>query len=122
MSNLINQVTPLTRGIIWLAKDESEEINPLYQQIDYLLDGLLTSNLKTSHNVSSRVIVGKNFDKSFFVMIIREPKRQELESFLSLFQKELLPEDDIIVIDESQSFERIKSDLKKISGHIRFLQ
>ena len=122
MSNLINQVTPLTRGIIWLSRDESDEGNPLYQQIDYLLDGLLTSNLKTSHNVSSRVIVGKNFDKSFFVMIIREPKRQELESFLSLFQKELLPEDDVIVIDESQSFDSIKSDLKKISGHIRLLQ
>lgn len=122
MSNLINQVTPLTRGIIWLAKDESDELNPLYQQIDYLLDGLLTSHLKTSQNVSSRVIVGKNFNKSFFVMIIREAKRQELESFLSLFQKELLPEDDVIVIDESQSFERIKSDVKKISGHIRLLQ
>lgn len=122
MSEIIDLVTPLTRGIIWFAKDESDTQHPTYKALDYLLDGLLTANLMTASEVSSRVIIGRNFDKSFLVMIIREGQKKEIESFLTLLQKELLPENDILVLDESHEFEKMKNEFKTIQSQIRFIQ
>lgn len=121
MNNLLNQVTPLTRGIIWLTENERDFQNSYYQDIDYLLDGLLTANLETNGKVSSRVIIGNNFDKSFYVMIVNEVRREEVESFLSLFAKDLISENDILIIDESKNFENLKPLLKPITGQIRAL-
>jgi hypothetical protein len=122
MNDLKSQVTPLTRGLIWLTKDESNTSNPHYGAIDYLLDGLLTANLKISTEVSSRVIVGQNFGNSLYVMIVKDPKASELDSFVSLFKKELGPENDILVIDEWDGFGKIKGDLKEIANYIKLVQ
>lgn len=122
MNDLKSQVTPLTTGLIWLTKDESNIKNPHYSEIDYLLDGLLTANLKVSDSVSSRVIVGRNFDKPLYVMIVREPKSAEFESFVSLFKKDLGPENDVLVIDEWDGFEKVKKDLKEIGQHLKVVQ
>lgn len=119
MSKLLDQVTPLTRGIIWLTDNEKDIQNPNYKDIDYLLDGLLTANLEATNNVSSRVIVGTNFDKPFYVLVVRDVVRPEVESFLSLFEKDLISENDFIVLDESKSFEKLKPFLKPISSQIR---
>lgn len=119
MSKLLDQVTPLTRGIIWLTDNEKDVQNPHYKDIDYLLDGLLTANLEATTNVTSRVIVGSNFGKPFYVMVIKEVVRSEVESYLSLFEKELISENDFIVLDESKSYEKLKSLLKPISSQIR---
>lgn len=121
MSELQRNVTPLTRGIIWFVEDEGDLNNPFYAEIDYLLDGLLTQNLQHSGSVSSRVIVGKNFNKSFYLMIVKERRREEIESFLSLFKNDLLAEEDILVIDQAVLFAQIKTDFKEISSHLRFL-
>lgn len=122
MNDLKSQVTPLTRGIIWITQDESNSSNPHYGEIDYLLDGLLTANLKVATELSSRVIIGQNFGNSLYVMIVREPKSSELESFVSLFKKDLGPENDILVIDERDGFSKIKGDLKEIANHIKLIQ
>lgn len=119
MNDLKSFVTPLTRGIIWFTKDETNTSNPHYGEIDYLLDGLLTANLKVSEEVSSRVIVGQNFDKPIYVMIVRESKAAELESFISLFKKELGPENDVIVIDEWEGLGKLKNELKEISNNLK---
>lgn len=121
MNELLNEVTPLTRGIIWLTKDESDTKNPHYKEIDYLLDGLLTANLQTSVDVSSRVIVGKNFNQSLYVLIAKELKRTEIESYLSLL-KDLTSENDILVIDEVSEIEKLKSQVGKLSTHFRVIQ
>lgn len=121
MSDLINQVTPLTRGIIWLVKDETNVNNPYYGEIDYLLDGLLTANLKATSNLTSRVIIGTNFNNPLYVMVIKEIKQAEVSSFLTLVKNNLGPENDIIVIDEWDGFEKLKPELKGISSHIRAL-
>lgn len=118
MNDLKTHVTPLTRGIIWLTKDESNIKNPYYCEIDYLLDGLLTANLKDSASVSSRVIVGQNFDKPIYVYVAKEVKTAELESFVSLL-KDLKQEDDVLVIDELNAYDSLKKDLKTLSGHLK---
>ncbi len=122
MSDLKSFVTPLTTGIIWFTKDETDTSNPHYGEIDYLLDGLLTANLKASEAVSSRVIVGQNFDKPIYIMIVRETMPSELDSFISLFKKELGPENDVVVIDEWDGLEKAKKELKDISNNLKLIQ
>jgi hypothetical protein len=119
MNEIVTQVTPLTRAIIWMTKDERDSQNPHYKDLDYLLDGMLTANVKTSNKVSSRVIIGKNFNKPLFVMVVSEVREQEVQSFVSLVQPDLGPEQDIILIDETKSFEQLKHGLKAISNNIR---
>ena len=120
MNELIKQVTPLTRGIIWLIKDESTT-NPYYAQIDYLLDGLLTANLTITPDLSSRLIIGQNFTKSLYVMVIKEVRPKEIESFVSLIKNELGPENDITVIDEWNGSEILRPILKEIGHHLRLI-
>ena len=88
MSNLINHITPLTRGIIWFISEESPS-NQYYADIDYLLDGLLTSNFASAKNLTSRLVIGENFGRSLYVMIVKEVKHQEIDSFISLIKKDL---------------------------------
>ena len=121
MSDLIKQVTPLTRAILWIVKEDVSARSPHYDEIDYLLDGLLTRNLGVNGEVSSRVIVGENFNRPIYIMIMKEFKSSEIESFISLFNKDLGPENDIIVIDESEQLPKMKNELKSISANIKLL-
>ena len=122
MSEIRKEVTPLTKGIIWLTSDEVSVQNSNYQDVDYLLDGLLTANLKATNHVSSRVIVGRNFNQSLFVMIVKELKASELDSYLSLFKNELNTENDILVLDEVEGFENLRKQVGKLSSHLRVIQ
>lgn len=121
MSDLLKYVTPLTRGIFWLAKDETNQNNPRYSEIDYLLDGLLTANLKSAPELSSRVIIGESFNKPLFVMIAKEIIPSEIDSYLSLL-KDLTPETDILVIDEVDGLTKIKSHLTELKSHLRIIE
>lgn len=121
MSDLIQEVTPLTRGIIWLLKDEPGTDNSYYRDVDYLLDGLLTSNLEVTKNVSSRVIVGSNFNESLYVMVVYQLKDKELNSYLSLL-KDLSSENDILVIDEANKYEDLRKSVGKLSSHFRLIK
>lgn len=120
MSELTNLITPLTRGIIWLTAEESPS-NQYYSQIDYLLDGLLTSNLLNVKNLSSRLVIGENFGRPLYVMIIKEIKHQEIDSFVALIKKDLGPENDIAVIDETNTLESLKKGLKDIHTHLKMI-
>lgn len=121
MSELIKQITPLTRAIIWIVKDECQPSHPFYGEIDYLLDGVLTANLKTNNSLTSRVIVGKNFDKPIYVMIVKEMKPNELQSFATLVKQDLKAENDILVLDEAHGLEKLQQELKSISSHMKVL-
>lgn len=121
MNELIKQITPLTRAIIWIVKDECQPTHPFYAEIDYLLDGILTANLKTNKELTSRVIVGRNFDKPIYVMILKEMKKNELQSFLTLVKQDLGPENDILVLDEADGLEKLQQELKSISSHMKIL-
>lgn len=121
MNDLINQVTPLTAGIIWLVKDVTETSNPHYKEIDYLLDGLLTANLKVSELKTGQVIIGQNFNGPLYVLIVKEPRPSEIESYISLFKKDLTPESDVLIIDETDSAKDLKKEFKEIANNLRTL-
>lgn len=115
MNELLSQVTPLTRGIIWLT--EGTQKSNRYETIDYLLDGLLTANQLASDATSSRLYVGKNFNFPLYVFVASELKASELTSFFGLIKDGVLAEHEILVIDEKGLFESLRKnspdDMKK---------
>ncbi|MFL5785420.1 MAG: hypothetical protein ACJ76H_12455 [Bacteriovoracaceae bacterium] len=105
MSDLIQEVTPLTRAIVWIRPDQISPKDDHYKAIDYLLDGLLTATLKENASPSS-LLVGNNFDKKLLVFsTLKDPKKGELESFLSLLEKDLGSEDKILIVDDTEGRE-----------------
>jgi hypothetical protein len=118
MSNLTNQVSPLTKGILWLAGDLSPT-NIYYKEIDYLLDGLLTASLEGFRKSHGQLVVGENFGSPFYVMIVQEPRESELLSFLHLIKKNLRTESNIIVIDEKNLFEEVRPFLKDLTSYFK---
>lgn len=102
-------------------KEELNAQNPHYSDIDYLLDGLLTAHLSEAGTVSSRVLMGQNFGRSLYIMIVHQLKQSEMDSFLSLFQ-DLTTENDILVIDEVNGFEKLRSCVGKLGSHLRVIQ
>lgn len=119
MNELIDQVTPLTRGIIWITQNMADPANPHYAGIDYLLDGLLTANIQKVPQASSRVIIGQNFNNPLYVLIVSEVKTNEVQSFLSLFASNLNSENSVLMIDELNLFPSIKSEFKSISSNLK---
>ena len=117
----MKQITPLTRAIIWIVKDECLPSHPFYAEIDYILDGILTANLKVNKDLSSRVIVGSNFNKPIYVMILKDMKTNELQSFAALVKQDLHPENDILVLDEADGLNKLKSELKTISANMKVI-
>jgi hypothetical protein len=122
MSNVADHVTPLTRGIIWLAKGDLSAAAPVYRELDYLLDGLLTANLAASAGFSSVVVVGQSFARPLYVAVIRELRSREIESYLSLFKNDLGPENEILVLDDAGQFAQLRSELKPLTAHLKLLQ
>jgi hypothetical protein len=120
MSDLIKQVTPLTRGIIWLVEDEKNTLNPYYSELDYLLNGLLTATLSQAIDMPSRVMVGENFSRSFVVMVANEIKSSDFDNYASLV-KDLGPEDNILLIDELNLGEKLTTFTKNIGPYLRVI-
>lgn len=116
MNDLVQEVSPLTRAIVWLKSAEVSQNNPHYKAIDYLLDGLLTASLRENPRASA-LLVGKNFDRNIYVFATtKEPKKSELESFLSLLEKELGSNDKILIVDDVEGRE---SFLKLVPERLR---
>jgi len=123
MNEIKGLVTPLTRGVIWLTRKENDSFNPVYKDLDYLLDGLLTANVrKNDGGKSSRVIVGKNYGELLYVLVVNEVNKSEIRSFISLIKNGLVTENDIIVVDELNSLSSLKDELKEISNHLKIIQ
>ena len=61
MTDLLAQVTPLTKGILWFAANEIGVQQRFYKDIDYLLNGLLTATKNSSPDFKSLVLIGENF-------------------------------------------------------------
>lgn len=120
MSDLRKFVTPSTAGIIWLAKDGNLSLSPYYSEVDYLVDGLLTQNISAAPELSSRTLVAESFGNKLFVLILQKVQENELESFLNLFP-ELSPENDFVLIDESDNISKIKSKISALESRLRIL-
>jgi len=108
MNDLLEQVTPRTRAILWLTKEEVTSSLPIYKGIDYLLDGLLTASLLSTSLETSMVIVGKNFGNPLYVFIAKTLPPKELESFLDLLKPVVSAENDILVVDEMDELKNLQ--------------
>jgi hypothetical protein len=109
MTNLLSQVTPLTRGLLWFCKDGIGPDQAFYKDIDYLLNGLLTATLKNVTSSSSHVLVSENFGQTLYVIIGTSISEKELESYFELIKTKLTAESDLILIDELNSFNQIQN-------------
>ncbi len=108
MNSLLNQVTPSTRAIIWLTQADIAPSHSWYKSMDYLLDGLLTANRDSLAQGKSHLLVGKNFGHPFFLLVVRELEKKELDGFVTVVYPELKEGQKILVMDEDQNFESLK--------------
>ena len=115
MNDLIQEVTPLTKAIVWLRPETLSAQDTHYRSLDYLLDGLLTATLKDNANPSS-LLLGKNFNKKIYVFAtMKDPKKSELESFFTLLEKDMGAEDRILIVDDVEGRENF---LRLIPGKL----
>lgn len=122
MSDLIREVTPLTKGIVWLRPEELSSQAEHYKAIDYLLNGLLTATVKNNTNQTS-LLMGQNFNKKIFVFTtLKDIKKNELTSFLSLLEKDLGSEDRILIVDDVEGREAFLEHVpKKLLPHFHVI-
>jgi len=106
MSELRKSVKPSTKSIIWLSPAEAPKSHPHFNDIDYLLDGLLTATF-SQVDLKSTTIVGNNFSENLFVFVAPEVASKELKSFVELMEKNLNEEDEILVIDDRNEIDSL---------------
>jgi hypothetical protein len=120
MNELLSHITPLTRGVIWLTKNEIHPDDENYRAIDYLLDGLLTARLKNETASTHHVLLGSSFGRPLYVYIFNEIKEAELKSYLDLLSPLLTDENDVLVIDETSGLENLLKKIpKNLNGYFR---
>lgn len=122
MNDLVREVSPLTRAIVWLRPAIFTAQQTHYKPIDYLLDGLLTATLK-NHLGESTLLVGQSFNRELYVFVTEKaPKKNELESFFSLLEKGLRAEDRILIVDDVEGRESfLKLIPEKLLSHFHVL-
>ena len=99
MSKVLDLVTKSTLALIWLQKEAASPTSDLYRDVDYLLDGLLTSSLRESQP-KNQVLMARNFGRPLYVTIASSVVAIEIKNLLDLASKDLAPESEILVIDE----------------------
>lgn len=121
MSDLIKEVTPLTRALIWLMPADISPTHPRYKEIDYLVDGLLTATL-THSSQNSHLLMGKSFGRDFYVYCVSENSPKMMESYVAMMERELSGEDRILVVnDRTEGSELERSIPKSLHPRISYL-
>ena len=108
MINLLAQITPQTRGLLWFTSQPLGPERPFYKDVDYLLNGLVTSTLATSGAKPCHVLVGENFGQLFYVLIGQALPEKELTSFFELIKPRMNDGASLLLIDENQSFIKVQ--------------
>ncbi len=114
MTDLLAQVTPLTKGILWFASNEISVQKSFYKDIDYLLNGLLTSTRNSLPDLNSHVLISENFGKSFYVMAGNNVKEADIRSFFALISTQMEGESEFLVIDETASFAKFQKIIPEV--------
>ena len=114
MTDLLEQVTPLTKGIIWITNGEISSQAKFYKQIDYLLNGLLTATLNSS-TASSHVLLGNNFGSNFYVLAGTVDEKN-LNNYFELLKLQLSDESRVLLIDVADVYKSLN---KKLSHDIQ---
>lgn len=113
MTDLLTQVTPLTKGILWFTSNELNVQKSFYKDIDYLLNGLLTATRNSSTDFKSHVLISENFGKSFYVLAGANVTDADIRSYFDLVANQLEGESEFLVIDESASFSKFEKLIPK---------
>lgn len=122
MTDLLGQVTPKTMGIIWATSGEISSQKPFYKDIDYLLNGLLTATL-LSAPASAHVLVSSNFGHDFLVLAGHEISSAQLDSFLKLVKPQLTGDQNLLLIEENGSFEKLRRSVPaEVINHLQPVQ
>jgi hypothetical protein len=108
MTSLLSQVTPLTRGLLWLSSGEVSLETPYYKDVDYLLNGLLTATLKASTADGGHVLLSENFGQPFYVLVANNFSEKEIASFFELIKTQLNEESNVLLIDEMDAFAKVQ--------------
>ena len=106
MTDLLAQVTPLTKGIIWITSEEMGVQQRFYKEIDYLLNGLLTATLNSAPS-TSHVLLSENFGRNFYVFV-GNIEEKSLKNFLELVKPHLSDENKVLLIDDKDTFKNLK--------------
>ena len=123
MTNLLSQVTPLTKGLLWFTSGELSPEKSFYKDVDYLLNGLLTATLKSSSAEGSHVLISENFGQSFFVIVGNKVSEKEFNSYFNLINPQLTGEGNILLIDETGEFEKMsRPSVAQIQSRIQRVQ
>ncbi|MGE3608770.1 MAG: hypothetical protein AB7I27_04205 [Bacteriovoracaceae bacterium] len=123
MSDLLSLVTPHTVGIIWFPKSNINFQDTHYKDIDYLLNGLLTASFEKLRELTSQVLVGKNFHHQIYVFYVNQLDSKELNSFFSLFEKNFKLESNILVLDDNNQFNELqKMSPKELISHYQLIK
>ena len=122
MTDLLAQVTPLTKGIIWLTSGSISAQKKFYKEIDYLLNGLLTATLASQPDFS-HVLVSENFGQTFYVFAGSNAQAKDIESFLELIKSQLEAENNVLLIDEKDSFNGLRKSIPiELQNKIQVIQ
>ncbi len=108
MTNILSQVTPLTKGLLWLTSSPVSVDKSFYKDVDYLLNGLLTATLKKSEATGPHVLITENFGQSFYVIVGNEATDGELKNYFELLKPVMKDDSNILLIDESGSFAKLQ--------------
>jgi hypothetical protein len=108
MTSLLSKITPLTKGLVWFAKEEINTESSHYREVDYLLNGLLTATLKNQSVHGCHVLVSENFGENFYVLIGHTFSEKEIASYFDILKTQLRGESDLLLIDEINSFALIQ--------------
>lgn len=108
MTDLLAQVHPITRGILWFSAGQISTQKSFYKDVDYLLNGLLTATLNASPDFSSHVLVSENFGQNFYVLAAQNINESELRSFFQLMTTQAEGEIEFLVIDETKEFTKFQ--------------
>lgn len=108
MINILSQVTPLTRGLLWLTNGEIDKDKTFYKDVDYLLNGLLTATLRSSATNGAYVLVSENFGTPFYVIVGSTSHEKDIRNYFDLVRPQLSGENNLLLIDEENSFPLIQ--------------
>lgn len=113
MNNLLKQITPNTKGVIWISPEIDDVQSYYFKTLDYLLNGLYSATKLANPEAKDHTFVGDSFGRSVYVYVAKEFKNDSLKNFFSLFDQSLTDDQRIIWISENQSLEGIYDKLPK---------
>ncbi len=111
-----DRVTPNISGLVWISDSELETTTEYFEEINYLLDGLLIKDYKKSNKkIKTRFFLGKQYGKPFFVIYMKENEYdlKEIESHLNLAFQLNETNLDVLLIDKNQKMKNDITDLSK---------